>query len=137
MFKKITEKKQKVLRVLFGTFSATAMMFVFQACYGSPQNRDRDMAGDKDTIYGVVTVNGEKLEGFTIECKGERTYTDSKGEFYLPVKKAQQSDTYSLLVLNNDNIVGEASISAKDVKSTLVEIQVDPSQLMDESLASE
>lgn len=140
MIIKNTEKKQKVLRVLFGTLSATAMMFVFQACPSSPQNRDKEMAGNKDTIQGVVTVDGEKFEGFTIECKGEETHTNSNGEFYLPVEKAKQSDTYSLQVLYNDNVVATASVSVKDVKGTKVEIQVDPSQLMpkeDESLASE
>ena len=36
MFKYLKEKKQKLLRFLFGSFSFTALMFAFQACYGVP-----------------------------------------------------------------------------------------------------
>jgi len=36
MFKYLKEKKQKLLRFLFGSFSFTALMFTFQACYGMP-----------------------------------------------------------------------------------------------------
>jgi len=49
MFKKLSEKKQKVLRVMFGAISVTAMMFVFQACYGSPNKPDGHRT-DKDSI---------------------------------------------------------------------------------------
>ena len=33
---KLRQKKQQILRFLFGSFSATALMFTFQACYGMP-----------------------------------------------------------------------------------------------------
>lgn len=36
MFKYLKEKKRKLLRFLFGSFSFTALMFTFQACYGMP-----------------------------------------------------------------------------------------------------
>ena len=39
MFKNLKEKKQKLLRFLFGSFSFTALMFAFQACYGMPGNQ--------------------------------------------------------------------------------------------------
>jgi len=39
MFKYLKEKKQKLLRFLFGSFSFTALMFAFQACYGMPGNQ--------------------------------------------------------------------------------------------------
>ena len=37
---KLRQKKQQILRFLFGSFSATALMFTFQACYGMPSNGD-------------------------------------------------------------------------------------------------
>ena len=44
---KITgQKKQRLLRFLFGTFSATALMFTFQACYGPPQRQYPDEIED-------------------------------------------------------------------------------------------
>ena len=33
---KLRQKKQQILRFLFGSFSATALMFTFQVCYGMP-----------------------------------------------------------------------------------------------------
>ena len=39
MFKYLKEKKQKLLRFLFGSFSFTALIFAFQACYGMPGNQ--------------------------------------------------------------------------------------------------
>lgn len=38
MFQKLKEKKQKALRWLFGSLTATSLMFVFQACYGMPND---------------------------------------------------------------------------------------------------
>ena len=49
MFQKIKEKKQQLVRFLFGSFTATALMFTFQACYGMPPQNDFDA-----TIQGVV-----------------------------------------------------------------------------------
>lgn len=38
VMKKLRQKKQQILRFLFGSFSATALMFTFQACYGMPSD---------------------------------------------------------------------------------------------------
>lgn len=40
IMKNISQKKRRLLRFLFGTFSATAIMFTFQACYGPPQRQE-------------------------------------------------------------------------------------------------
>ena len=42
---KLRQKKQQTLRFLFGSFSATALMFTFQACYGMPDNYRYVMTG--------------------------------------------------------------------------------------------
>ena len=39
---------------MFGAFSVTAMMFVFQACYGSPSAKEYDRA-NKDSISETST----------------------------------------------------------------------------------
>jgi len=99
--KKIELKSRKLLRVIFGCFSFTAIAFVFQACYGIPQPvYDIKLSGtvkSKTTnlpIKGIkIAVNDEKFEhGFTDENGKFDFYTsilDSKydsddGVYYSP-----------------------------------------------------
>jgi hypothetical protein len=85
MFKYLKEKKQKLLRFLFGTFSFTALMFAFQACYGMPE-RDIEVA-----IQGRVTdiETNEPVEGLqvTSEIVGLIDTTDQNGQFADPMGK--------------------------------------------------
>jgi putative lipoprotein (rSAM/lipoprotein system) len=62
MFKYLKEKKQKLLRFLFGSFSFTALMFTFQACYGMP-GRDIEV-----NIQGRITdmETNEPVEGLQV-----------------------------------------------------------------------
>ena len=62
MFKYLKEKKQKLLRFLFGTFSFTALMFAFQACYGMPGNQMEAF------IHGRVSdvETNEPIEGLRV-----------------------------------------------------------------------
>lgn len=62
MFKYLKEKKQKLIRFLFGSFSFTALMFAFQACYGMPGNQMEAI------IQGRVTdmETNEPIEGLMV-----------------------------------------------------------------------
>ena len=79
MFKYLKEKKQKLLRFLFGTFSFTALMFAFQACYGMPGNQMEAI------IQGRVTdmETNEPVEGLQVfsERLGFVDTTDHNGFF--------------------------------------------------------
>ena len=83
MFKYLKEKKQKLLRFLFGSFSFTALMFAFQACYGMPE-RDIEVA-----IQGRVTdfETNEPIEGLevTSDIVGLTDTTDPNGQFADPM----------------------------------------------------
>lgn len=85
MFKYLKEKKRKLLRFLFGSFSFTALMFTFQACYGMPE---RSVEAD---IQGRVTdmETGEPVEGLqvTSDIVGLTDTTDRNGQFVDPVGK--------------------------------------------------
>ena len=85
MFKYLKEKKQKLLRFLFGTFSFTALMFAFQACYDMPE-RDIEVA-----IQGRVTdiETNEPIEGLqvTSDIVGLIDTTDQNGQFADPMGK--------------------------------------------------
>lgn len=47
---KLRQKKQQILRLLFGAFSFTAVMLVFQACYGPPSEGLREDLIVDDTV---------------------------------------------------------------------------------------
>lgn len=76
----IKEKRQQLIRFLFGSFSATALMFAFQACYGPPPSEERLQ------IFGVVTdaETQEPVEGIAIgflNGMDMRDTTDYAGTF--------------------------------------------------------
>ena len=72
--------KQKQLRTLIGGLSFTTALFVFQACYGMPQ----DMLDDV-FIHGKVIDHTTNLpvQGIKVESdiSGHNGITDSQGEF--------------------------------------------------------
>lgn len=81
MFKYFKEKKQKLLRFLFGSFSFTALMFAFQACYGMPE---RDI---KTIIQGRVTdiETNDPIQGLQVSSDvGFTTTTNENGIFIDP-----------------------------------------------------
>lgn len=82
MFQKIKEKKQQLLRFLFGSFSATALMFTFQACYGMPQSYV------EVTFRGTVTdaETGESISGLKVSSEriNFSDTTDQDGNFEDP-----------------------------------------------------
>lgn len=66
MFKYLKEKKQKLLRFLFGSFSFTALMFAFQACYGMPGNQMEAVINGRvsdvetnEPVEGLMVVSEE------------------------------------------------------------------------------
>jgi putative lipoprotein (rSAM/lipoprotein system) len=85
MFKYLKEKKQKLLRFLFGSFSFTALMFTFQACYGMPERYV------EATIQGRVTdiETDEPIEGLQVTSSivGLADTTDQNGQFVDPMGK--------------------------------------------------
>lgn len=72
--------KRKMLRKIFGTLSFTGMLFVFQACYGAPQDMYRDIY-----IEGVVKSNKTSLplSGIKVSVSNNQTsiLTDEDGKF--------------------------------------------------------
>ena len=78
LFEKIKAKKRQLMRFLFGSFSATALMFTFQACYGMPPE-------EQSSIFGVVldAETQEPVEGISVYIEGVfmRDTTDHAGTF--------------------------------------------------------
>lgn len=82
MFKHLKEKKQKLLRFLFGSFSFTALMFTFQACYGMPGKMEAIIQGrvsDMETNEPIegLSVFSERL-GFVDTTDHNGVFSDTK-----------------------------------------------------------
>ena len=112
MFKYLKEKKQKLLRFLFGTFSFTAMMFAFQACYGVPghqmeaviQGRVSDMETN-ESIEGLMVVS-EGLDFVdTTDHNGvfsdtEKRYLYDKEYFHFIVRDIDSTENWQYETLD-------------------------------------
>lgn len=103
--------KRNQIRTLIGGLSFTTALFVFQACYGMPQDAINDVY-----ISGKVVSqsSGLPLEGIKVEAVLFEHYglTDSLGkfEFYAP-----WSDSLKLTIEDNDPKTNGAYLSKDTV----------------------
>lgn len=85
MRRKLTDKKRKILRRIYGALSFTTALFVFQACYGTPQDFGYDVF-----IQGVVKsrTTNQPISGIKVSVTSEPQYeiTDATGlyKIYVP-----------------------------------------------------
>lgn len=84
---KIKEKKRKIIRAFFGLFSFSAVMFVFQACYGidNGQNFDVVFEGIVLSKTDITPVQGIKV---SVLGSNSSTITDSNGYYYFYCESA-------------------------------------------------
>lgn len=92
MLTKLTDKKRKILRKVYGALSLTSALFVFQACYGSPRDMGMDVS-IKGTVKSKTT--GSPIAGIKVSLKNHPQYdfTQSKGEFTI---YASRDSVYNL-----------------------------------------
>ena len=98
MTKKVARIKRRVLRNIFGAFSFTTALFVFEACYGPPM----DFVPCGCHIEGVVKSANSNLpiNNADITVNGELlASTDSTGRFWICMENTVQ---YDLLVADGD-----------------------------------
>jgi len=95
--------KNLILKIL-GSISLTSVLFVFQACYGTPQDMEQD-----NQLEGVVKskASGNVIKGIKVSTnfEGRQSYTSENGEFsiFLPL-----ADEYKLTFEDVDSIVNGA-----------------------------
>lgn len=102
---KLRQKKQQILRFLFGSFSATALMFTFQACYGMPSQYEFPMEG---------TVVSESTEEPVPEIRviaernsmvnAEMVNTDADGYFTLQLNIFKGGDSVNIHLRDVDSV---------------------------------
>jgi len=103
--------KKKLIKSIFGFFSLSTMLFVFQACYGTPQ----DFGSDFLLEGKVLSANNqEAIEGIEVRLLDlpQYTTTDSNGYFaiYCPIR-----DQYNVQFKDID---GEENGQFYDLDST-------------------
>lgn len=98
MTKKAALIKRNVLRNIFGVFSFTTALFVFQACYGTPA----DYGECGCHIEGIVkTANSDlPINAVNINVNGDYlARTDSLGRFWICM---ENSEYYNLELVDGD-----------------------------------
>ncbi|MFW5806012.1 MAG: carboxypeptidase-like regulatory domain-containing protein [Bacteroidales bacterium] len=68
------------IRTILGGLSLTSMMFVFQACYGTPQDFGHDLLIEGQVI---AEASGAPVEGIKVSVANNAQYqmTDEEGQF--------------------------------------------------------
>jgi hypothetical protein len=81
--------KRNWIRTLIGGLSFTSAMFIFQACYGTPQDFGNDLF-----VEGQVKskTSGTPIQGIKVSIKNNEQYeiTDKDGQFSLYTEKLDQ-----------------------------------------------
>lgn len=104
-------------RKLFGFLSFSTALFIFQACYGVPQDEYNDVLV-KGVIYSDTTnqpVSGIKV---TVNGSSQNILTDTAGSFSFYVPSASQ---YHLMFSDADTAANGNYIEADTVLSTIPE----------------
>ena len=95
----MTIKWKKIKRKIFGFLSFSAALFIFQACYGTPQDYEDDVL-----IQGTVKSDstGLPVKGIKISFNNNQQYdiTDSNGTFSFYVL---EQTTYPLSFEDSDS----------------------------------
>jgi putative lipoprotein (rSAM/lipoprotein system) len=122
----ITDKKRKILRTIYGALSFSTALFVFQACYGTPQDMGMDVL-----IQGLVKSKATSLPipgiKVSIENQPQSEITDSNGSFKFYASSASE---YKFKFEDIDSSVN-GLFSTKDTilkvidKSTFLSISLD------------
>ena len=94
-------KIQNFRRKLFGALSFSTALFVFQACYGAPQDRYKDDILVRGTVLSETTE--QPVEGIKIIINNSSQFaiTDTSGSFSFYVPAASQ---YHLLLSDIDSL---------------------------------
>jgi len=124
----MTFRWRKIKRKVLGFVSFSAALFIFQACYGAPQDTEADVV-----IQGTVKsdTTGQTVAGIKVLFPETNQYviTDSTGyfHFYLPTQ-----NSYELIFEDSDS-TENGSFNSLDtiiqgIPSEPIEISLSPAQ---------
>lgn len=125
MIKEFTDKRRKILRKVYGALSLSSALFVFQACYGTPQDMGMDVS-----IQGLVKskTTNQPISGIKVTIGNLPQYeiTDNEGKFKI---YASRDSVYKVRFEDIDSTKNGAFLP----KDTVVKI-IDESTFLNVSL---
>lgn len=91
MAKRIAKIKRSALKKIFAVFSFTTALFIFQACYGTPQGWEFDIQieGTVKSANSGDPINNIQLQ-LSISNGDHKVYTDSSGAFSFYTPRQEQ-----------------------------------------------
>lgn len=116
-----------IKRKFFTILSFSTALFIFQACYGTPQDMKDDVS-----IRGVIlsAETGHPIPGVRVELQNTRQYlfSDEHGEFELYTSPQQQ---YHLALADEDGsdhgfFSGETRIIDNSMAADFLELKMEP-----------
>jgi hypothetical protein len=117
----------KILRKLASGLSLTSALFIFQACYGSPQDMDADIfiEGQVKSKVSGLPVQGIKV---SVEESAQFQFTDNDGRFSL---YTGIHDSYKLMFedtdsVNNGHFADKDTVIFYSDKNYFLDIALDP-----------
>ncbi len=115
---------KKWFRNLLRGLSFTSAMFVFQACYGTPQDMGLDTL-----LEGQVksSTDDSPIPGIKVSCDMQYIYTDEEGNFSMYVQ-AYENLTLSFEdvdTLRNGHFVNTDTVIIRDEKKIWLNIKMD------------
>ncbi|MBP7102673.1 MAG: carboxypeptidase-like regulatory domain-containing protein [Bacteroidales bacterium] len=126
---KLKEKKRKLIRAFFGLFSFSAVMFVFQACYGMPNDYGLDVSIEGNV---VSKVDNQPIQGIRVTVEGysyNYGITDSNGHYSF---YNQIADKYTLKFTDEDSLAHGAYksldttiVTSADIKKIVLNIALE------------
>lgn len=121
LFKQSENVRRRIIRSFLGLFSLSTMLFVFQACYGTPQDFGQDVL-----VTGKVISKTDQagIEGIQVSFENLPQYTttleDGGFSLYCPIQ-----DSYHVLVSDED---GDAKGAFQNT-DTVVNLDLDQTEL--------
>ncbi len=119
--------KQNLLRKIIGGLSFASVLFVFQACYGTPQDFGLDVL-----IEGQVKskASGEPIKGIkiSIENEGQNQLSDDNGQFsfYTVAANSYNLQFSDIDSLQNGYFEKKDTAIAHVNEKIFLEIELDP-----------
>lgn len=109
----LNQSKKKLIKTVFGFFSLSTMLFVFQACYGTPQDFGQDV---QITGKVVSASNHQPIPEIKIQIENLPQYTKTSpdGSFSIFCPKQEK------YILNFHDEDAELHGSYKDLDSVIV-----------------
>jgi len=121
----LTRAKRSLSKKFLGLFSLSTMLFVFQACYGTPQDFGMDFQ-----IKGTVThqETGAAIPGIKVELRNlpQFTTTGENGDFsiYCPILDQYLVSFSDIDGESNGLFIDKDTLILSDLSSSVKEINI-------------